>query len=129
MEKQSEEAEKTKRRNEKGESEPTPRRSLFSSNLLGNGNRRGKSRYVIVHERLGLLIKFIEEAMTTPPLPSSHGMGVIETLPHKPPFNVLEAESRTSTIEITSMDTPMRPNVASPLQDSLLVAQEQGRHE
>ncbi|KAE8340120.1 hypothetical protein BDV24DRAFT_69431 [Aspergillus arachidicola] len=90
----------------------TPRRSLFSSNLFGNGNRR-------------------EEAMTTPPLSSSPALDIMEMspLPHKPPFNVLEAELRTPTIEISAMDTPMRSNAASPLQDSPLVAQKEGQHE
>ncbi|OGM50484.1 putative cell cycle control protein tyrosine phosphatase Mih1 [Aspergillus bombycis] len=90
----------------------TPRRSLFSSNLFGNGNRR-------------------EAAMTTPPLPSSPAMDIMEMspLPHKPPFNTLEAELRTPTIEISCMDTPMRSNTASPLQDSPLVAQKEGHHE
>ncbi|KAE8335243.1 hypothetical protein BDV24DRAFT_171508 [Aspergillus arachidicola] len=90
----------------------TPRRSLFSSNLFGNGNRR-------------------EEAMTTPPLSSSPAMDIMEMspLPHKPPFGVLADEPRTPRIEITSMDTPMRSNAASPLQDSPLVAQKECQHE
>lgn len=84
-----------------------------------------------MHEELGMLIKFIEEAMTTPPLSSSPALDIMEMspLPHKPPFNVLEAELRTPTIEISSMDTPMRSNAASPLQDSPLVAQKEGQHE
>ncbi|KAB8240741.1 hypothetical protein BDV35DRAFT_104327 [Aspergillus flavus] len=90
----------------------TPRRSLFSSNLFGNGNRR-------------------EEAMTTPPLSSSPVMDIMEMspLPHQPPFGVLEDEPRAPRNEITSMDTPMRSNAANPLQDSPLVAQKEDQHE
>ncbi|GMG12077.1 unnamed protein product [Aspergillus oryzae] len=85
----------------------------------------------LLHEELGMLIKFIEEAMTTPRLSSSPALDIMEMspLPHKPPFNVLEAELRTPTIEISSMDTPMRSNAASPLQDSPLVAQKEGQHD
>ncbi|KAE8373086.1 hypothetical protein BDV26DRAFT_75642 [Aspergillus bertholletiae] len=92
----------------------TPRRSLFSSNLFGNGHRR-------------------EEVMTTPPLPSSPAPAMeimdMSPLPHKPPFNPLEAELRTPTIKICAIDTPMRSNTSSPLQDSPLVAQKEGQHE
>ncbi|KAB8074736.1 hypothetical protein BDV29DRAFT_118252 [Aspergillus leporis] len=92
----------------------TPRRSLFSSNLFGNCNRR-------------------EETMTTPPLSSSPAPAMdymeMSPLPHKAPFNISEAELRTPTIEVSCMDTPMGSTDASPLQDSPLVAQKDGQHE
>ncbi|KAL4736134.1 M-phase inducer phosphatase [Aspergillus similis] len=74
----------------------TPRRSLFSACLLGNGNRRG-----------------VDDAMTTPPLPSSSpapAMDIMDMspLPHKPPFtSTPEIELNSPTLESSPMDTTM----------------------
>ncbi|KAE8145237.1 hypothetical protein BDV25DRAFT_144848 [Aspergillus avenaceus] len=89
----------------------TPRRSLFSSKVIGHASRR-------------------EEMMTTPPLPSSPATGLdmmeMSPLPHKQAFNGSGMDMGTPTIEISAMDTPLRSNMASPLQDSPLVAQKDG---
>ncbi|KAL4820421.1 M-phase inducer phosphatase [Aspergillus spinulosporus] len=74
----------------------TPRRSLFSACLLGNGNRRG-----------------VDDAMTTPPLPSSSpapAMDIMDMspLPHKPPFtSTPEIELDSPTLESSPMDATM----------------------
>ncbi|GES63537.1 rhodanese-like protein [Aspergillus terreus] len=93
----------------------TPRRSLFSSNLFGNGNRN-------------------EETMTTPPLPSSSpapAMDIMDMspLPHKPPFNITEVEISTPTLDVSPMDSPMEPSASSPLQDSPLVPHKDAQQE
>ncbi|EAW06556.1 putative tyrosine protein phosphatase MIH1 [Aspergillus clavatus NRRL 1] len=86
----------------------TPRRSLFSSNLFGHGNARG----------------YIEDTMTTPPLPSSSPAPIMETmemspLPHKTPFIVTtEIDLNALTPTGSPMDSPMMSTAPSPLQDS-----------
>ncbi|KAL4797698.1 M-phase inducer phosphatase [Aspergillus venezuelensis] len=75
----------------------TPRRSLFSACLFGNGNRH-------------------EDAMTTPPLPSSSpapAMDIMDMspLPHKPPFTkTTDIELNSPTLESSPMDTSMMSN-------------------
>ncbi|KAI9767467.1 MAG: cell division cycle- protein [Geoglossum simile] len=82
---------------------PTPRRSLFTSNLLGTINGR--------------------EQTTTPPLPSSSpGPGNdsmdMSPLPHKAPFSSFRVEIDSPTPVVSSMD--MNMDTSSPLPSSPL---------
>ncbi|RAH73387.1 putative tyrosine protein phosphatase MIH1 [Aspergillus aculeatinus CBS 121060] len=91
----------------------TPRRSLFSSSLLGKANRC--------------------ESMTTPPLPSSPApmMDAMEMspLPHKPAFGLVnEVELESPSLD-SSMDTPMISAAPSPLEESPLVNSKDGLQE
>ncbi|CAG7920647.1 unnamed protein product [Penicillium olsonii] len=84
----------------------TPRRSLFTANMLGQANSN-------------------DEMMTTPPLPSSSpapGMDFMEMspLPHKKPTFVVttEIELQSPTSEGSPMVSPLASPVPSPLQAS-----------
>ncbi|KAH8705527.1 putative cell cycle control protein tyrosine phosphatase Mih1 [Talaromyces proteolyticus] len=81
----------------------TPRRSLFSANVFGDGRR--------------------EELMTTPPLPASSpaaDMMEMSPLPHKLPYTITtEVSLQSPTPE--SLDVPMpsrSPLEASPMEDA-----------
>ncbi|KAI9367619.1 hypothetical protein BJX61DRAFT_551290 [Aspergillus egyptiacus] len=93
----------------------TPRRSLFSACLLGNGNRH-------------------EDTMTTPPLPCSSpapAMDVMDMspLPHKPAFNVTsEVGLDSPTLGSSPMDTTMTSNDGL-IPESPTVAQKDGQQE
>ncbi|KAL5334246.1 hypothetical protein BJX70DRAFT_23524 [Aspergillus crustosus] len=91
----------------------TPRRSLFSACLFGNGNRH-------------------EDAMTTPPLPSSPAPALdimdMSPLPHKPPFTITtEIELTSPTLESSPMDTSMNTDGLIP--ESPTVSQKDGQQE
>ncbi|PYH90359.1 cell cycle control protein tyrosine phosphatase Mih1 [Aspergillus ellipticus CBS 707.79] len=91
----------------------TPRRSLFTANLLGNSNRC--------------------ESMTTPPLPSSSPAPAIDImemspLPHKPAFSIVN-EAELDSPSMDSMDTPMMSAQPSPLEESPLVAAKESLQE
>ncbi|KAH0564906.1 hypothetical protein GP486_001705 [Trichoglossum hirsutum] len=82
---------------------PTPRRSLFTSNLFGTLSGR--------------------EQTTTPPLPSSSpGPGNdsmdMSPLPHKAPFSTFRVEVESPTSEVSPMDMSM--DMSSPLPSSPL---------
>ncbi|KAJ5985186.1 hypothetical protein N7522_012382 [Penicillium canescens] len=82
----------------------TPRRSLFTANMLSQANRQ-------------------DDVMTTPPLDSSPApaMDVMEMspLPHKPAFIVTaELEVHSPTPDCTPMDSPVMSAAPSPLQAS-----------
>ncbi|KAL3478087.1 hypothetical protein BJX99DRAFT_114503 [Aspergillus californicus] len=93
----------------------TPRRSLFSACLFGNGNRH-------------------DEAMTTPPLPCSSPAPAMDTmemspLPHKPAFTITtEIELNSPTLESSPIDTTMMSNDIL-IPDSPTVAQKDGQQE
>ncbi|KAH2129073.1 hypothetical protein KXW66_008715 [Aspergillus fumigatus] len=94
----------------------TPRRSLFSSNLFGHGSGR-------------------EDAMTTPPLPSSSPAPIMDTmemspLPHKPPFIAAkEIELNPPTPGGSPIDSPMMSAAPSPLQESPLMGPKEDKQE
>ncbi|KAL2827139.1 M-phase inducer phosphatase [Aspergillus cavernicola] len=94
----------------------TPRRSLFSACLFGNGNRN-------------------EDAMTTPPLPCSSPAPAMDTmdmspLPHKPAFTITtEIELNSPTLESSPMDITMMPNVDGFIPESPTVPQKDGQQE
>ncbi|KAJ5662710.1 hypothetical protein N7462_011636 [Penicillium macrosclerotiorum] len=83
----------------------TPRRSLFTSNILGHAHGH-------------------DDVMTTPPLPSSSPAPAIDImemspLPHKPAFIVTtEIEVHSPSPLGTPMDSPTASNAPSPLQAS-----------
>lgn len=76
------------------------------------------------NDREELLICFIDDVMTTPPLPSSSpapAMDVMEMspLPHKPAFFVTaEIEIQSPTPVGSPMESPMVSPLPSPLQAS-----------
>ena len=74
---------------------------------------------------------YIEDAMTTPPLPSSSPappMDVMEMspLPHKPSFIVSrDSHMKTPTVNCSPMmDSPSASGAPSPLQDSPMLQKE-----
>ncbi|KAL2870990.1 putative tyrosine protein phosphatase MIH1 [Aspergillus lucknowensis] len=93
----------------------TPRRSLFSACLFGNGNRH--------------------DAMTTPPLPSSSpapAMDIMDMspLPHKPAFTIAtEIELNSPTLKSSPMDTSMMSNAEGLIPESPTVPQKDGQQE
>lgn len=93
----------------------TPRRSLFSTCLFGNGNRH-------------------EDAMTTPPLPSSPAPAMdimdMSPLPHKPPFTSTPGiELDSPMLESSPMDTSMMSNADSLVPESPTVPLKDGQQE
>jgi M-phase inducer tyrosine phosphatase len=76
-----------------------------------------------------------EDAMTTPPLPSSSPAPVMETmemspLPHKPPFIVTtEIELNPPTPGGSPIDSPMMSAAPSPLQESPLMGPKEDKQE
>ncbi|KAL4784317.1 hypothetical protein BJX76DRAFT_327675 [Aspergillus varians] len=94
----------------------TPRRSLFSACVFGNGNR-------------------YDDAMTTPPLPSSSpapAMDIMDMspLPHKAPFtSTTEIGLNSPTLESSPMDTSMMSNVDAFVPESPTVPHKDGQQE
>jgi M-phase inducer tyrosine phosphatase len=112
----------------------TPRRSLFSACLFGNGNRHGKSCVYSGRDLAGRLNTYIEDAMTTPPLPASSPAPAdtmdMSPLPHKPPFAITtEIELNSPTLESSPMDTTMMSNMDGLIPESPTVPQKDGLQE
>jgi M-phase inducer tyrosine phosphatase len=112
----------------------TPRRSLFSACLFGNGNRHGKNCVYSGRDVAGRLNTYIEDAMTTPPLPASSPAPAdamdMSPLPHKPPFTITtEIELNSSTLESSPMDTIMVSNMDGLIPESPTVPQKDGLQE
>lgn len=69
---------------------PTPRRALFTANMMGGMESRRESRHHDLYTRRPLLTPKLDY-VTTPPLPSSSPAPIVEhmelsPLPHKTPF-------------------------------------------
>ncbi|KAL2810837.1 hypothetical protein BJX63DRAFT_303075 [Aspergillus granulosus] len=112
----------------------TPRRSLFSACLFGNGNRHGKRCVYSGNGDDHRLNTYIEDAMTTPPLPASSPAPAdsmdMSPLPHKPPFMITtEIELNSPSLDNSPMDTTMMSHMEGLVPESPTVPHKDGLQE